>query len=257
MFGTVYSPGSIWRTTVLGGFDPAASLGSDMLAYWDANRPDLITRDGSNLVSSWRDIVAGYDAVQGTGADQPVWSDSSFNGAPGVDFDGTSDFLTCTDAALLAALPASAAPCELWILGQQDALAADATLRPCLGYGNTAANSRFLARDVPAGANRGRLNVGDGVGATAVIGNAVDCSGRVVLRGEVGATQSTITVNGTVDDTDAGVPATTATRFRIGSAVAATPTTFWNGQIVVAIVTAALSAAKATALQSYLMSRRG
>jgi hypothetical protein len=41
-------------------------LGTSLLAWWDAERTDLITQ-ASGLVSSWKDAVGGYDAVQAAG----------------------------------------------------------------------------------------------------------------------------------------------------------------------------------------------
>jgi len=50
-----------------------------------------ITKDGSDLVSDWADYLgSGNDLVQGTGADQPVWS------SDGILFDGVSDFMKVT-----------------------------------------------------------------------------------------------------------------------------------------------------------------
>ena len=50
------------------GWSPFA-LGSDLFACWDAERSDLITHVGG-AVSSWKDIVGGYDVVQAVGAAQ-------------------------------------------------------------------------------------------------------------------------------------------------------------------------------------------
>ena len=143
------------RALMAGGYDPARALGPDLIAWWDAGRPDLMTF--ATGVSSWRDIVAGYAATQGTGTAQPAYSAASFNGAPALTFDGADDVLTCADAALLAALPTGANGSELWALIQLDALAADATHRNVVSYGqNTSQTSRRLGRSASSGRGRTR-----------------------------------------------------------------------------------------------------
>lgn len=48
-----------------------------------------VTKDGSNLVSQWNDQSGnGNHATQGTGANQPTWTDSAVNGLPAINFPG-------------------------------------------------------------------------------------------------------------------------------------------------------------------------
>ncbi|MCK1367602.1 hypothetical protein [Bradyrhizobium sp. 62] len=236
------------------GYSPVAALGADLIAYWDVNRPDLIT--GLN-VSSWRDIVAGYPAVQATGSAQPVYSISSFNGAPGIAFDGASQQLTCTDAAFLAALPSGAGPYEIWALIQQDALPADTTERIAVAVGGASlVTGRALSRIVTSATNRARSRTGNGAASTNIDDTAVDLSTRHVLRLAVGATSSALTVDGGTPSTASVVPSTTNTRLRLGASNATAAVNFWQGQIAAILITQPLSAAKAAALQSYLTRRK-
>jgi hypothetical protein len=55
------------------------------VGWYDWNDLTTITKDGSNLVSSWLDkLLSGHDLVQATGLKQPVWS------ADGITFDGAA-----------------------------------------------------------------------------------------------------------------------------------------------------------------------
>ena len=239
------------------GYNPVSALGSDLIAYWDANRSDLMTIGGGGAISSWRDIKAGYDAVQGTGAAQPVWSATSFNGAPGVTGDGVDDELTCTTAGLLAALPAGATPCSLWAVAKQDALPADATGRYVGGYGSLSANdSRLMLRLVSGGVNRQSGRVGSGAGSTFADVTTVDFSSRHASVVHVGATASQSATDGVLGASQAVVPATTVARLRLFATASVVAGLFWQGQIAAFLVTKPLDAAKAAALQSYLLSRR-
>lgn len=111
--------------------------------YWGANGGMTIATG----VSSWRDIVAGYSAVQASGAAQPVFSSTSFNGSPGLTSDGIDDCLVCTDAALLTGLPAGDAGGELWSLAQNDNLVAGATFFDLFGYANASqSDARTIGR---------------------------------------------------------------------------------------------------------------
>lgn len=240
-----------------GGYSPVKALGSDLIAYWDAARPDTMTLSASNAVSSWRDIKAGYDATQGTGAAQPIWSPTSFNGYHGVAFDGTDDELTSTDAALLATLPVGSSPSELWVLVSQDALPADTTVRRGFGYGGSnEATARIIARSVSGGVNRARCTIGHDGTATSVTANAVDLSSRHVIRWSIGAAAQTLFVDGVSVGTAAVTPASQADRLRIGSLPSSSPGFYWQGRFAVAMVTRQLDAFKAVGLLAYLMSRR-
>lgn len=231
-----------------GGWSPAA-LGSSLLAWWDAERTDLITQS-SGAVSSWRDIVGGYDAVQATGAAQPMFSATSFNGRPGVTFDATDDELTCTDSALLSQLGGATAY-EMWALVDQQALPADATTRVLMSVGgNTGGSNRNLQRIVSGGVNRARFIVG----VTTALPSG-DYSGRHVFRGRADGADIQAYLDGVASSTAAVVPTTAADRVRIGATPLSAAGSFWNGVVPALLITTALSAGNAAQLQAYLSRR--
>lgn len=69
----------------IGNFVPTSLSGC--ILWLDANDLSTITKDGSNLVSQWNDkSTAGNNAVQATGAKQPLWTTNTLNGKAIVDF---------------------------------------------------------------------------------------------------------------------------------------------------------------------------
>lgn len=232
-------------------FQPRVWLGKDLLAHWSARRYDLITI--ATGVSSWKDTVAAYDVTQATGAAQPVWNAQAFGGAPGVLFDGTDDFLALT---LAGQFPAGATPCEMWVLCQQNALPADTGQRFAFSYGSAATTtSRAIIRIVSAGVNLARGNAGDGAAQQTTTGNR-NFSSRHVVRLQVGATSSTLTVDNVVMTTTTAVPNTTATRLRIGANPAATAISFWQGVVADALITNPLPPQAAAQLMRGMMQLR-
>jgi hypothetical protein len=227
-------------------------LGPKLLAWWDAERADLITQ-AAGAVSSWRDIVDAYDAAQTVGASKPVWSGTSFNGRPGVTFDASDDELTLTPAP--ASFPTGASPGEVWVLTDQAALAADTTARTSVAYGGASATTRALRRVVSVGANLVDIVIGDGASFANIGGPVIAYSGRHVARGIIGATQSSVDLDGTAGTPAAVVPATAATRLRIGASSATSPAGFWNGTHSAILFTASLSADEATLMYAYLNRR--
>lgn len=237
----------------VGGWTPLALL-SDLLAWWDSNSG--ISLSGS-AVTAWADRKAGYLAEQALSGSRPLWSATSFNGAPGLAYDGNDDELTCVDAALLAALPIAAAPGELWLVGQQDetAVSGSAT-RLAMAYGGVDGFSRrAIGRTRPASDNRAQISLGTG---TIVVVNdtVVDFSSRHLVRAQIGATQSTINVDAQAGTSAAGIPATLASRVRLGASASTTASAFWRGQIRDAVFTLPLSPDKAALMQAWGLSRR-
>lgn len=247
-------------------YNPLAVLGTDLIAWWDADSSYWGANGNMTLevdrVTSWKDIVAGYDATQSSGSSaRPTFSATGFNGGPGVSFDGSDDVLTSTTAGLLAVLPVAANASELWVLIQQDALPADATARYAVTYGNTALNnSRAIGRFVSAGVNRGRGNVGDNTSALSRIGTIVDLSTRHVERWQIQAPAGTsvLTIDGIAEGSVAADPtlAATVSRLRLGASANTSANAFWQGQAVAVLVTKPLSSGNAAALQSWLLGRR-
>lgn len=235
------------------GWTPMA-LGSSLIAWWAADRADLITLN-SNKVTSWKDVKAGYDMAQSTDSLRPIYSATSFNGAPGVNFDGTDDYLVCTDAALLAALPIGATPSEMWALASQDAPTVDFARIIASYGGDTSAFRRGVQRDITGAQSVPTATAGNGSGAVNVKGT-VDFIGRHVLRGEYGATATAISIDGADRQSGAVVPVTQANRVRIGTNSNTSISNWWMGLVRDVIITTALSAGDAALLQAYLQSKR-
>src|SRR5882724_8398712 len=89
---------NVGRMGVVGGasYNPLVALGSDLLAWWDADSKYWGANGAIDAASvgSWKDIIAAYDAAQGNSSAKPVFSTTAFNGAPGVTFDGVDDNLS-------------------------------------------------------------------------------------------------------------------------------------------------------------------
>lgn len=228
-------------------------LGPSLLAWWDAERPDLITRDGSGFVSSWRDVVAGYDVTQPTAGLQPVYGATSFGGRPGITSDGVDDVLTL--APVPAAFPIGAAGSELWAAMDQTALPADVTIRVATGYGFASATNRYLARTVGSGINRGLGTFGDGTVQKASLNSTVDLTGRHAVRAALGPAAVQADVDGIAGPSVAGVPATTNNFLRIFGGSASTSTSLFQGGLNLVLVTLPLAQAQADNL-AYFVARR-
>lgn len=237
------------------GWSPAM-LGASLLAWWTADRSDLITLSG-NQVTSWKDVVAGYDAAQAVSAARAIYSATGFNGAPSVSFDGVDDYAECVDAALLAALPINANESDIWGVAQQDALAADTAQRMIAAYGGAlGVASRRIGRAVVSAVVRARSGAGDG----ATVGQATDATvnfnSRHVVRGNFKPTLVGVGIDGSVLTTAAVVPATGALRVRIGAASDTTAIAFWSGKVRDVLLTGPLTTDQAAALTTWALPRR-
>jgi len=233
-----------------GGVSPITILGPSLLAWWTADRADLITLS-STAVTSWKDVVADYDAAQGLSAARPLYSATSFNGAPSVIFDSVDDELTLASQPF----PAGASPSEIWAIVQQDALAADATVRAIAGYGGAASTARRGIERAVVASNLARATAGNGAAPVSAT-DIVDFSGRHVVRGAFSAIDETIATNGGAPVSAAVVPATGASRLRIGALSNSTPGNFWNGKIRDVLVTGPLTTDQAAALLAWALPRR-
>lgn len=230
------------------GWSPFA-LASDLLAWWDAERSDLITQSGG-AVSSWKDIVGGYDAVQTTGASKPTYSATGFNGRAGIYADGVDDCLTVTPVP--AGVLTGAAPNEEWFLVDQLMPSTDANLVTvgCTGGVNTS-TSRRLRRISSSGVNRAQSIDTAGFAAN----TAVDFSGRHVVRIIATDTQSTCEVDGAAGAFSSQTPAIATTRMRFFADPANVPAGFSLCGIAARLCTAPLSVSKAAQLYAYLSRR--
>jgi hypothetical protein len=235
-----------------GGWSPLA-LGSSLLAWWDAERSDLITQSGG-LVSSWKDIIGAYNVTQGSGSLRPIWSATSFNNRPGIAFDGLDDRLALVGVP--AGIPTGADPCEIWALVDQATAGASAGDTCAVSYGNGDDAARALRRTSVSSVNRAMAMIGNGAIHPNSTNNNVDFSGRHVVRAIVGATTTNINVDGVAGSDASIVPATATTRFVIGADANSSASAFWNGVHNTIAVTAPLSAAQASLMYAFLNARK-
>lgn len=254
--------GNVMGAVMAGPFDAAApafyptDLGASLLAFWDAERTDLITKDGSNLVSSWKDVVGGYDAVQAIGASKPLWSATGFNGRPCVIPDGVDDEMTL--APVPAGIPTGANGCIIWALVDQTALPADATARVVAAYGGSSNSvNRYVARIVVSGQNRVQAQAGNG--SAAVNANlTADFSGRHLAAAVITGAEVVAQMDGVSSTPSVTVPGTTSTRLRLFAATATSPGAFWGSPASAILVTSpTLTAEQLASLAAWSNARRG
>lgn len=237
-----------------GGYDVVASLGSDLVEAWDVSK-SARTDDGAGVISALVGLKSGYVLSAATTA-RPTYSATSFNGAPGLTFNGTANVMTCTTAGLLSAVPDGAEAGELWALVSQAALPADTGARYALSYGAAMATGRLVGRAVATAVNRGRVATGGGASSQVRNEGTIDLSSRHVIRAVIGATESVVYVDGVASTALTVTPSTTATRVVLGANPAASPGNFWEGVIAFGAITLPLSATKATDLQNALLVRK-
>jgi hypothetical protein len=239
-------------------YDPITALGTDLIEYWDASRADtvlaLTDATYTDAVHSWLGLVTGANLAQSTPNLKPTYSPTGFNGDPCITFDGVQQYLTCTDAAFMSLLPQGATPCELWVLCSQDVAATDTTTRHVVGYSaSSVVNGRALARLPVSSVNRARVYTGTGAAATTATDTVTDLSDIHVIRGVIGATQTSIEVDGGTQTNATVTPVTSApTLFRVGAIAALAASNYWQGKVAAVLLTKPLSAQKAADLHSYL-----
>ncbi|MEO9297563.1 hypothetical protein [Devosia alba] len=202
-------------------------LGSSIKAFWSADRTDLITLSGTQ-VTSWKDVIAGYDMVQAVSGARPVWSADGFNGAPAVDYDGIDDQMTLTGVPL--SFPIGSDPGEMWIVFDNEAAGADTTTRRVFNYGGTTNNnSRALTLAGVSGTQRLGGYVGNGASAGFSAVPPVDASGRRAARLQIDGGVATAIDGSDLTTKAVTTPATTDTMVRSGLGVSGTGP--FNGKI--------------------------
>lgn len=227
-------------------------LGDFLIEAWDAERADLITI--ATGVSAWAGIKLGLVLAQGTAANQPVRSASSFGGAAGVAFDGSNDELTL---ALAGQLPTGAVASELWCVAQSDQLIGVSTAGYIVAQGADANTSwRAIHRFVSGSTNRARAIVGDGAANSTPIAYGAAFSNRHAVRLQVSPTTTRMSIDGIAGGNGLVVPATGITRIRLGASPGAAAASFFLGQIALVIITHPLPTGLAAQLWSYLLTRR-
>lgn len=229
-----------------------ADLGASLYAWWDASRADLITQSGG-LVSSWKDSVAGYDAVQAVGASKPTYSATGFNGFAVVSADGVDDELTVTGVP--AAIPTGANPvCEEWYLVDQPlAAGTDSANRNLGSYGGAASGStRRVQRATPSGVNRARaIDGGNNLNNTGV--NFTD---RHVIRVVANGSTINIEVDGIAAAGIAQSVTISTARLRFFADALSAASVFGQCGIAARLFTALLSADDASRMYAYLNRRK-
>lgn len=233
-------------------FEPVAHLGDFLYELWDAERSDLITI--ATGVSAWNGSKLGLSLVQGTGANQPTYSATSFAGAAGLTFDGTNDTLLYT---LSGELPASAVPGEIWALVSQDVEVGTAGAKTIVSYGDTGnLGRRALIRNVVS-SNKNVIQAIVGTGAANPVATSSDgFNGRNFIRARVGPTNSQIALNNfRFSGGNIITPATTATRLRVGANSNSSADGFWTGQIALVAFTKLLYPTLAEQFSKYLLRR--
>lgn len=239
-------------TGSLSAFTPV-DLGASLYDMWDAENASSLTLVGS-AVSAWASVKNGYSAAQSTSGSRPVYSSTSFNGRPGLTFDGVDDCLTYAG---VGNFPTGSAAGEVWALVDQTALQADIINRRLLSYGaGSGTDDRQVLRYNATGLQRINANIGTG-GGTVGANNMVPGSGRLAIRAQIGSASTLVTVNGIPDVPVAAVPATGTVRTRIGANSSPTPAVFWQGQIAFVAMTAPLTTEQAGYMFAYLQTRGG
>lgn len=232
-----------------GGWTPLAV--SSLAAWWDAEATSSVALSATKA-TAWTDIKGGLVLEQATDASRPTYGATSFNGRPGLTFDGTDDQMTYGAAVL-----SGAAVGEMWALVDQAALVADTTARMAFATGSSTSNKRELARVVASGANRARAATFDGTTTPTAQDTTVDFSGLHVIRAIFAPTLLTIDIDGTTTSTViTGNNNSGTSRTRVGANPSGTAGNFWNGVINSALVfNALLTADEANRVRAYLNQR--
>lgn len=220
------------------------NLGSSLLGWWDASHG---VTHSSGSVSAWVDRVGSYSAAEAT--NQPTYSATSFNGGPGITFDGTDDLLTVASQPF----PSGTNSSEIWLVCDLPGMAASS--QPLFAYGGSANGS--VRRIVRASGNV--LNFGaDNTGTPVVVqDNSQDWGGRRVLRMKVTATELRYAIDGSaLSSATALTPSTGTTRVRIGASTLASPT-FGNVIFSDILITSALDNSQQTRMNKWALWRRG
>jgi hypothetical protein len=142
------------------------------------------------------------------------------------------------------------------MLTDQVALAADTTIRTGFSYGGSASNAgRWAARHVPSGVNQSIVFTGTGTTNPSAVQTVTDFSGRHVVRGIIGASQTIAEVDGVAGSPTSIVPATGTDLVRMGTR----PDTlagYWNGTHNTILVTLPLTTAQASLTYAFLNTRK-
>lgn len=227
------------------------ALGADLLGYWDAENTPTLTLSGSN-VSSWADAVNGYVVSQALSSLKPIYSATSFNGRPGLAFDGTDDYLTIASSPF----PLGTHALEMWSLVSSTTIGSVVATKIIASHaGSSAADALRLRRIGTGTTSQGGSSTGTSSTSINAMNTTTDFVGRHVLRGAFGLTQTKAYVDNDAAVTISAVPFENAGPFVIGATN--TGTAVFPGIMNAVLVTLPLSDSQAALLLSYLKTRGG
>lgn len=191
--------------------------------WWAAEDYGLMVDDGSGVISSWTDRVAGV-AVTATTTARPTWSATSFDtGKPGLTFDGTANALSISST---AAVPTGSTAGELVAVCKANDTAAAQSV---VAYGATTAGQN---RRMGVNSNE-KIFITDGTTSNSDSGSVTGVTPSILVGEEFSTTQN-CWINGNASSsnpTTAGSLNTGTTRLRIGASAATSASIFWNGVI--------------------------
>jgi hypothetical protein len=208
-----------------------------------------VTASGGN-VSAWADQSGnGNNALQGTGADQPLFvsGSSTFGGQPSLSFNGTSDFMQ-------APLPVNAAGgLTVFVVASHDSAN---TNRATVGgsQGNYGGASQWFLMESTASSNLAEINR-DSATHTSVTSGPLDTSDHVyTLTYDGGAETLTQTIDGSSASSQALFANMSLTTLDLGALVHfGSPFDYGNVNIAeVLVYDTALSSTDASTVQTYL-----
>jgi hypothetical protein len=236
-------------------------LGTSALAWFDSGYGVTLN---TTTVSALRDRIGALTVAQATASKQPAFvaSVTEFKGAPGIQSDGVDDTLGLSSG-LATRMPAGATPCWVYLLGKELSTSADATSRCILNWGGdgtiggaTPSTERRFGVSQPGGAataRRFRAQIGAGGGVTQVVADAaVDANGTHLVVYKVGATATTVSVDGATSASVNVVPATDLTVAHQQMSLFGPGSQYDPFILRHAIVTAPLNAAQEAAMLAYL-----
>lgn len=229
------------------------SLGAALLAWWDAEATSSLILAGS-AITSWADVKGGYALTQATGSMRPTYASNSLNARPAATFDGVDDYLSMESAPF----PIGAVGSEIWSLVNQTSTPVGNRVLAAYG-GSSTTNRRAAQRSVTASTSRLRTDVGIGAGASAATASNTNVvfDGIHVTRSIIRESNVTSDIDGDAGASSTAVPATVATRTRIGANTSDTASAFWQGPINSILITTTLGASNAALLLAYLKARGG
>ena len=225
-------------------------LGSDLLAFWDAEALGSLSLT-AGAVDSWTDTKNGYVLSQSTAARKPTYGATSLSGRPGVTFDGADDYLEMA----VSPLPIGATPMEAWAIWREDG-PTSAISRIIWRYGgSTSPFYRSMLRNNASATQNLSVSAGDGISASASAVRDEDISGVHVLRGLFEAHRVRASVDGS-NYTSASIAMNTpAGILRVGASTASTPANFAQGCLGGLLFTKQLTVEKGAYLLDFCASR--